>query len=64
MTMKRRDVLLLMGGSAVAAAALDLGEVEAQTDHPRAKAGEPVKNWADKAEALMPRLTETEQRPL
>jgi len=64
MTMKRRDVLLLMGGSAVAAAALDLSEVEAQTDHPRAKAGEPVKGWADKAEALMPRLTETEQRPL
>jgi len=62
--MNRRDVLLLMGASAMAAAALDLGEVEAQTDHPRAKAGEPVKGWADKAEALMPRLTETEQRPL
>jgi len=62
--MNRRDVLLLMGASAMAAAALDLGEVEAQTDHPRAKAGEPVKGWADKAEALMPRLNETEQRPL
>ena len=62
--MKRRDVLLMMGGTAIAGAATGLSEATAQTERPRSLAGPPVKAWADKAEALMPRLVETEQPPL
>jgi len=59
----RREVLLLVGGAALVGGALKLSDSKAQTDHPRTTAGEPVRAWADKAEALMPELFEVEQYP-
>ncbi|MBB6252963.1 glycoside hydrolase [Nitrospirillum iridis] len=66
--MNRREMLLVVGGAAVAAAAVSTGTpkpagAQDMVMEP-AVAGPPNADWAAKAEALMPTVTQTAQPPL
>lgn len=56
--MKRREVLVILGGALLAPALAN--RADAQAPAPLG-AGEPVERWVEKADALTPALVETEQ---
>ncbi|HEV7609401.1 MAG TPA: hypothetical protein VGO61_18825 [Steroidobacteraceae bacterium] len=59
----RREILVAIGGAGVIGMAAPMAAI-AQRPDGRPPAADLLKNWADKAAALMPELVETEQLPV
>jgi hypothetical protein len=62
--MNRRELLLTIGGAAIAGSASAQGEKVAAQPLAPPPSGDALKGWAAKAESLIPELLETEQLPV